>query len=268
MILKYLCNSSLISSTIPFSIWISSSHLKCIMPKTKFFNACLPPRSLQSCPALCNPMDSSLPGFSVHGILRARIPEWLPFPPPGDLPNPGTEPTAVKSPAGRQVLYHQHQLGSLNFSISPTKSCFAHTLLFQWIATLFFELLMSKALKLSFTLLFLTCLPCKLLTNSVHPPWEIDREPDSFSPLPCSTTVKATIISCLVVAIPVESLPTCFSKIYSQHSSWNDSFLTKPRLFSTQNPPTFSRIFTETFTFHLPSPCPPMGHFSCCSLYL
>ena len=25
----------------------------------------------------CNPMDSSLPGFSVHGILQARILEWV-----------------------------------------------------------------------------------------------------------------------------------------------------------------------------------------------
>ena len=44
------------------------------------------------CLTLCNPMDCSLPGFSVHGILQARILEWLPFPSPGDLPNPGTEP--------------------------------------------------------------------------------------------------------------------------------------------------------------------------------
>jgi len=27
----------------------------------------------QSCPTLCNPMDCSLPGSSVHGILQARI---------------------------------------------------------------------------------------------------------------------------------------------------------------------------------------------------
>ena len=28
---------------------------------------------LQSCPTLCNPMDSSPPGSSVHGILQARV---------------------------------------------------------------------------------------------------------------------------------------------------------------------------------------------------
>ena len=31
----------------------------------------------QSCPTLCNPMDCSPPGSSVHGILQARILEWV-----------------------------------------------------------------------------------------------------------------------------------------------------------------------------------------------
>ena len=34
-------------------------------------------KSLQSCPTLCDPMDCSLPGFSVHGILQARKLEWV-----------------------------------------------------------------------------------------------------------------------------------------------------------------------------------------------
>ena len=34
----------------------------------------------QSCPALCDPMGCSLPGSSVHGILQARLLEWLPMP--------------------------------------------------------------------------------------------------------------------------------------------------------------------------------------------
>ena len=34
----------------------------------------------------CNPMD-----YTVHGILQARILEWVAFPSPGDLPNPGVE---------------------------------------------------------------------------------------------------------------------------------------------------------------------------------
>ena len=34
-------------------------------------------KSLQSCPTLCDPMDCSLPGSSVHGILQARTLEWV-----------------------------------------------------------------------------------------------------------------------------------------------------------------------------------------------
>ena len=32
------------------------------------------------CPTLCDPMDCSSPGSSVHGILQARILEWVAFP--------------------------------------------------------------------------------------------------------------------------------------------------------------------------------------------
>ena len=31
----------------------------------------------QSCPTLCDPMDCSLPDSSVHGILQARVLEWV-----------------------------------------------------------------------------------------------------------------------------------------------------------------------------------------------
>ena len=52
---------------------------------------------------LCNPMDCSLSGSSVHGILQARI-LWseLPFPSPGDVPNPGIE---LGLPHCRQIHY-------------------------------------------------------------------------------------------------------------------------------------------------------------------
>ena len=32
-------------------------------------------KSLQSCPTLCDPMDCSLPGSSVHGLFQARVKE-------------------------------------------------------------------------------------------------------------------------------------------------------------------------------------------------
>ena len=34
----------------------------------------------QSCQTLCHPMDYSLPGTSVQGILQARVPEWIAMP--------------------------------------------------------------------------------------------------------------------------------------------------------------------------------------------
>ena len=37
-------------------------------------------------------MDYSLPGFSVHGIVQARLVEWVAISFSRDLPNPGIEP--------------------------------------------------------------------------------------------------------------------------------------------------------------------------------
>ena len=37
-------------------------------------------------------MNYSLAGSSVHGILQARVLEWLAFPSLGNLPDPGIEP--------------------------------------------------------------------------------------------------------------------------------------------------------------------------------
>ena len=44
-------------------------------------------------------MDYSPPGSSVHGILQARILEWVLFSPPGDLPNPAIELGYPMTPA-------------------------------------------------------------------------------------------------------------------------------------------------------------------------
>ena len=55
-----------------------------------------------SCPTLCDPMDCSPPDSSVHGILQARILEWVPCSSPGDLPNPGLNPGLMHC---RWILY-------------------------------------------------------------------------------------------------------------------------------------------------------------------
>ena len=44
-------------------------------------------------------MDCSPPGSSVHGILQQEYWSELSSPPPGDLPDPGIEPTSLMSPA-------------------------------------------------------------------------------------------------------------------------------------------------------------------------
>ena len=47
---------------------------------------------IQSSSTLCDPMDCGLPGSSVHGILQARILQWVAMSLPGDLPDPGLNP--------------------------------------------------------------------------------------------------------------------------------------------------------------------------------
>ena len=53
----------------------------------------------QSSVALCDPMDCSPPDSSVHGILQARVLEWVAISFTGDLSDPGIEPISLVSPA-------------------------------------------------------------------------------------------------------------------------------------------------------------------------
>ena len=56
-------------------------------------------------PTLCDPMDCSLPGSSIHGIFQARMLEWLLFPPPEYLPDPGIEPSSCVFCIAGRLLY-------------------------------------------------------------------------------------------------------------------------------------------------------------------
>ena len=60
-------------------------------------HAKLPPSFL----TLCDPMDCSLLGSSVHVILQSRILEWVAMPPTrvSSLPDPGIKPVSFSSPA-------------------------------------------------------------------------------------------------------------------------------------------------------------------------
>ena len=79
----------------------------------------------QSCLTLCNSMDCSPPGSSVHGISQARTPEWesgLPFPSPGDI----SLVTLIQQP---KILMEQHSFWRLFFQISQAA--------YIWLTSLF-----------------------------------------------------------------------------------------------------------------------------------
>ena len=83
-----------------------------------YVHTCVHAQLRQSCPTLCNPMDSSPPDSSVHGILQARIPEWVAMPSSRGFSQPrdGTSISQV-SCTGMRVLYH---LGSPQEQPSPS----------------------------------------------------------------------------------------------------------------------------------------------------
>ena len=72
---------------------------------------------LQSCLTLCDPMDCSPSGSSVHGILQARILEWVAMPScrGSSRPRDQTHVSHV-SCIGRRVLYHWLCQGSPFFT--------------------------------------------------------------------------------------------------------------------------------------------------------
>ena len=67
--------------------WIVSRQAPLVhsISKARILAAAAAAKSLQSCPALCDPIDDSPLGSSVPG-------SGLPFPSPGNLPHPGIEP--------------------------------------------------------------------------------------------------------------------------------------------------------------------------------
>ena len=56
----------------------------------------------QSSPTLCDPMEGSPPGSSVHGILQARILEWVAFP----FSNPGDPSSGSSQPRDQTQVFH------------------------------------------------------------------------------------------------------------------------------------------------------------------
>ena len=94
-----LMQTSLETRDIPCRLTKSLSY------KLKHMNLEVKVWVAQSHPTLCDPLDCSPPGFSVHGIF-SRPGYWsgLPFRSPGDLPDPGIEPTSPSLLRCRRVL--------------------------------------------------------------------------------------------------------------------------------------------------------------------
>ena len=91
---------------------------------------CVHAKLLQSCPTLCDPMDCSPPGSSIHGILQARILEWvaIPFSRGSSPPRDQTHISYVNGIGfGKQVLYHQRHLRSPFTTVPASNQCLA-----QW----------------------------------------------------------------------------------------------------------------------------------------
>ena len=107
------------------------------IPRHSYFPLCV---SHLSCPTLCKPTDHSPPGFSVRGILQARILEWVAMPfsyfplrqqkSKLDTPLPGIKTNFSVSRAGRydyisklQPMRYKHKTQvSQGFSVNVPSS--------------------------------------------------------------------------------------------------------------------------------------------------
>ena len=95
------------------SAWIVDVAISLPGFSCSFISTCVHAKLLQLSPTLCNPMDHSLPGSSVQGILQARILEWVVifYARGSPWPKDRTHASYIIC-IGRQVLYHQHHLWS------------------------------------------------------------------------------------------------------------------------------------------------------------
>ena len=87
--------------------WLTQRHLRNLI--FRWIYVCVHAKSLQLCPTVGDPMDCSPTGSPVHGILQARILEWVGVPSSRDLPDPGIEPVSLASPALEGFLFLCYQ---------------------------------------------------------------------------------------------------------------------------------------------------------------
>ena len=91
----------------------ATSHLTKVpekMTSIHIIRACVRAKSLQSYPALCNPVDHTTPGASVQEILQARTLEWVAMPSSRGSSHPRDQTHISSICIGRQVLYYYQPL--------------------------------------------------------------------------------------------------------------------------------------------------------------
>ena len=82
------------------SFWVNLTPMAIYSPLIDFKHDTCFAKSLQSCMTLCDPMDCSQPGSSAHGILQARISEWVAISSSGEPSQPRDQTCICK-----HVLY-------------------------------------------------------------------------------------------------------------------------------------------------------------------
>ena len=133
LMIQLLLAHCLLSSLFPhLSVWCSCSNT--------FINLASPVVTyILSHVLLCNLMDYSPPGSSVLGTFLQEYWNELPFPPPGDLPNSGIEPTCLALQADSIPLGHKgspHQLYCLSSKVfRKISECKVHTALLLGLVT-------------------------------------------------------------------------------------------------------------------------------------
>ena len=141
---------------------------------------CLCPKSLQSRLTFCDSMDCSQPGPSVHGILQARILEWVACPPLEDFPDPEIKPN---------LLYPLHwQAGSLPLALPGLVVLYRHV---------------CVALNGD-----LNCISLKYSESLVVVVFSPKLCPTFCDPMDCSmqAPISSTISQCLLKFISIESV--------------------------------------------------------------
>ena len=124
MCLLGICMSSLekisIQAFFPLFDW-NFSKLSCLS-SLYILDTCM---CAQSYLTLCDPMGCSPQGFSVMEFSRQECWNELPFPTPGDLPNPGNEHASSVSPelTGKFVITIPPGTSKFAYIFSPSTSC-------------------------------------------------------------------------------------------------------------------------------------------------